>query len=92
MTVSGVDSLAQAPWLISVTWLDLTENGLSDRGAGVLADSPLLVNWRTRLLRRNAFSAIGISTLTSPANLRHLRRLEYDPPTDNGSSVGSSAP
>jgi uncharacterized protein (TIGR02996 family) len=85
----GVEALVQAPWLVSVTWLDLTDNGLSDRAARALAASSNLVNLRILWLRRNAISRSGIAHLTCSANLRRLERLEYDPPTENGSSVGN---
>lgn len=88
----GVGALVQAPWLISVRELFLEDNGLSDRGVRALAESPFLINLHTLSLSNNAFSTAGIAALTNSANLRRLRRLEYDPPTDNGSSVGSQAP
>lgn len=88
---AGVEALARAPWLAGVRLLDLTENGLSDRGAIALAESPYLGNLQTLFLHKNTFSAAGIAALTSSANLRCLRRLEYDPPTDNGPSVGNQA-
>ncbi|HEY7427857.1 MAG TPA: TIGR02996 domain-containing protein [Gemmataceae bacterium] len=88
----GVESLVRAPWLVGVHFLDLTDNGLSDGAARALAESPYLGNVRTLHVRKNAFSAAGISALTTSATLRRLQRLEYDPPTANGSSVGSCTP
>ncbi|HTU17983.1 MAG TPA: TIGR02996 domain-containing protein [Gemmataceae bacterium] len=89
---AGVEALVRAPWLAGLRFLDLSENGLSDRGAIALAESPYLGSLQALLLHKNAFSSTGIGALTRSANLRCLRRLEYDPPTDNGFSVGNDAP
>lgn len=72
----GARALSRAIWLSGLSYLDLTENGLSSASLAHLADSPLLGNLRVLRLGGNYFEDADASRLVEASWFSRLVRLD----------------